>query len=192
MILKIIFIRFPLQRVENYEYELPSDFEDEEIDDDEAFNSEDERMYGHLFKKDAKGGSESEEEEEEEESDENESEDDLLNSEDEEEEKEVDLNEDSEEEESEEEDEEDSELEDVFAKAGAAGGGDSPTFFGSDEEAEDEDNDYARDEAAREAMVRAVTDGAVSGEGKFNKRRKKEIVVTEAYPESEFNLPAAG
>ena len=35
--------------VENYEYELPEDFEDEEIDEDEAFNSEDERLYGHLF-----------------------------------------------------------------------------------------------------------------------------------------------
>lgn len=35
--------------MDNYEYELPEDFEDEEIDEDEAFNSEDERMYGHLF-----------------------------------------------------------------------------------------------------------------------------------------------
>jgi U3 small nucleolar RNA-associated protein 14 len=31
------------------EYELPKDFEDEEIDEDAAFNSEDERLYGHLF-----------------------------------------------------------------------------------------------------------------------------------------------
>jgi U3 small nucleolar RNA-associated protein 14 len=175
-----------LQRVDNYEYELPSDFEDEEIDDEEAFNSEDERMYGHLFKKDKGGGDASEEEEEEDEEEEEESdEDDLLNSED-----------DGEEEASEDE-EEDSELEDVFAKAGAAGGGESPTFFGSDEEAEEEDeddeDDYAVKEAAREAMVRAVTDGAVSGEGRnIRGRRRKEIVVTEAYPESEFNLPAAG
>jgi U3 small nucleolar RNA-associated protein 14 len=34
------------------EYDLPKDFEDEEIDEDEAFNSEDERMYGHLFEGD--------------------------------------------------------------------------------------------------------------------------------------------
>lgn len=33
----------------SYEYELPDDFEDEEIDEDEAFNSEDERIYGHIF-----------------------------------------------------------------------------------------------------------------------------------------------
>ena len=36
--------------VENNEYELPEDFEDEEIDEDEAFNSEDERLYGHFFR----------------------------------------------------------------------------------------------------------------------------------------------
>lgn len=36
--------------VENNEYELPEDFEDEEIEEDEAFNSEDERMYGHFFR----------------------------------------------------------------------------------------------------------------------------------------------
>jgi U3 small nucleolar RNA-associated protein 14 len=186
----INFIFSTLQKVENYEYELPSDFEDEEIDDEEAFNSEDERMYGHLFKnKKDDGGSASEDEEVESESEE----DDLLNSDDDDEE----VNEDSEDDE-EEEEEEDSELEEVFAKAGAAGGGDSPTFFGSDEEAEeegdDDDDDYETKEAKREAMVRAVTDGAVSGEGgrATRGRRKKEIVVTEAYPESEFNLPAAG
>lgn len=38
--------------VENNEYELPDDFEDEEIEEDEAFNSEDERLYGHLFDED--------------------------------------------------------------------------------------------------------------------------------------------
>ena len=36
---------------DNNDYELPSDFEDEEIEEEEAFNSEDERMYGHLFSK---------------------------------------------------------------------------------------------------------------------------------------------
>jgi hypothetical protein len=29
---------------------LPADFQDEEIDSDEAFNSDDEAMYGHMFK----------------------------------------------------------------------------------------------------------------------------------------------
>lgn len=45
------------QDVDNYEYELPSDFEDEEIDEDEAFNSEDERKYGAWFERDAAQGS---------------------------------------------------------------------------------------------------------------------------------------
>ncbi|KAG7667273.1 hypothetical protein Ndes2526B_g04225 [Nannochloris sp. 'desiccata'] len=173
-------------RVDNYEYELPSDFEDEEIDDEQAFNSEDERMYGHLFKN-KQGGDASEEEEDEDE------EDDLLHSEDDDEQENIS---DSEEEND---DEEDSELEDVFAKAGAASDGDSPRLFGSDEEeaeeeGDDDEDEYEMKEARREAMVRAVTDGAVCGEGKniTGRRRKKEIVVTEVYPESEFNLPAAG
>lgn len=53
-----------LQDVDTYEYELPEDFEDEEIDEDEAFNSEDEKLYGHLFsqKYSESEGSESEEE----------------------------------------------------------------------------------------------------------------------------------
>ena len=34
--------------VDNFQYELPSDFEDEEIDSDEAFDSEDEERFGHL------------------------------------------------------------------------------------------------------------------------------------------------
>lgn len=182
---------FPLlQKVDNYEYELPSDFEDEEIDDEEAFNSEDERMYGHLFK-DKNGGDASEEEEDEDDSEEEEE--DLLNSEDDDE------KEDASDSEEENDEEEDSELENVFAKAGAAGGDDSPTFFGGDEEeaekqSDDDDDEYAMKEARREAMVRAVTNGAVSGDGKTMRggRRKKEIVVTEAYPEYEFNLPAAG
>lgn len=35
--------------VENYEYELPADFEDEEINEDAAFNEEDEKLYGDWF-----------------------------------------------------------------------------------------------------------------------------------------------
>eukprot|EP00730_Choanoeca_flexa_P009100 TRINITY_DN12584_c1_g1_i1.p1 TRINITY_DN12584_c1_g1~~TRINITY_DN12584_c1_g1_i1.p1 ORF type:complete len:968 (+),score=307.01 TRINITY_DN12584_c1_g1_i1:1665-4568(+) len=35
--------------LESYEYKLPDNFEDEEIDSDDAFNSEDEAKYGHLF-----------------------------------------------------------------------------------------------------------------------------------------------
>jgi U3 small nucleolar RNA-associated protein 14 len=38
-----------LQKVENYEYEMPSDFEDEEIDEDLAFTAEDKVKYGSWF-----------------------------------------------------------------------------------------------------------------------------------------------
>ena len=37
------------QTVENYEYEMPSDFEDEEIDEDSAFTAEDKRLYAEWF-----------------------------------------------------------------------------------------------------------------------------------------------
>jgi hypothetical protein len=37
------------QRVENYEYEMPSDFEDEEIDEDLAFTAEDKKKYAGWF-----------------------------------------------------------------------------------------------------------------------------------------------
>lgn len=37
------------QHVENYEYELPSDFEDEEIDEELAFTEEDRLKYGGWF-----------------------------------------------------------------------------------------------------------------------------------------------
>lgn len=48
-----------MQKVDTYEYELPNDFEDEEIDEDAAFNSEDERLYGHIFEgKESLSGSE--------------------------------------------------------------------------------------------------------------------------------------
>jgi len=47
--------RTPSQRVENYEYELPSDFEDEEIDEEMAFTAEDKERYAGWFD-DAGGG----------------------------------------------------------------------------------------------------------------------------------------
>jgi hypothetical protein len=37
------------------EFDLPAGFEDEEIDEDEAFNSEDERQYGYLFEENGGG-----------------------------------------------------------------------------------------------------------------------------------------
>lgn len=39
----------PMQRVDNYEYELPSDFEDEEIDEGLAFTEEDKKKYAGWF-----------------------------------------------------------------------------------------------------------------------------------------------
>eukprot|EP00241_Pyramimonas_parkeae_P015714 CAMPEP_0114323624 /NCGR_PEP_ID=MMETSP0059-20121206/27998_1 /TAXON_ID=36894 /ORGANISM="Pyramimonas parkeae, Strain CCMP726" /LENGTH=481 /DNA_ID=CAMNT_0001451959 /DNA_START=45 /DNA_END=1487 /DNA_ORIENTATION=+ len=38
-------------KVDNYEYELPSDFEDEEVDEDEGWTAEDEAKFGDFFKK---------------------------------------------------------------------------------------------------------------------------------------------
>ena len=38
-----------VQNVDNYEYELPSDFEDEEIDEDAAFTEEDKKLYAGWF-----------------------------------------------------------------------------------------------------------------------------------------------
>jgi hypothetical protein len=37
------------QAVDNYEYELASDFEDEEIDEETAFTAEDKKMYAGMF-----------------------------------------------------------------------------------------------------------------------------------------------
>lgn len=39
----------PSQQVENYEYEMPSDFEDEEIDEEAAFTAEDKKKFGAWF-----------------------------------------------------------------------------------------------------------------------------------------------
>lgn len=41
-----------MQKVDNYEYELPSDFEDEEIDEDLAFTEEDKKKYAGWFGED--------------------------------------------------------------------------------------------------------------------------------------------
>ena len=38
-----------MQNIDNYEYELPSDFEDEEIDEDAAFTEEDKKLYAGWF-----------------------------------------------------------------------------------------------------------------------------------------------
>ena len=45
-----------LQRVDNYEYELPSDFEDEEIDEEAAFTEADKKQFADWFGDDAAAG----------------------------------------------------------------------------------------------------------------------------------------
>lgn len=45
-----------LQRVDNYEYELPSDFEDEEIDEEGAFTEADKKQFADWFGNDAAAG----------------------------------------------------------------------------------------------------------------------------------------
>jgi U3 small nucleolar RNA-associated protein 14 len=54
-------------RMDNYEYEMPENFEDEEIESDEAFNAQDEAMFAHVLDKSKKKKAVEEEEEEEEE-----------------------------------------------------------------------------------------------------------------------------
>ena len=44
-----------LQRVENYEYELPSDFDDEEIDEDTAFTEADKKQFADWFADEPEG-----------------------------------------------------------------------------------------------------------------------------------------
>lgn len=45
-----------LQRVDNYEYELPSNFEDEEIDEEAAFTEADKKQFADWFGNDATAG----------------------------------------------------------------------------------------------------------------------------------------
>mmetsp|Transcript_16919 Transcript_16919/g.22148 ORF Transcript_16919/g.22148 Transcript_16919/m.22148 type:complete len:867 (+) Transcript_16919:59-2659(+) len=46
----------PDEEADFAEYELPEDFEDEEIDEDAAFNDKDEELYGEFFTKEEEGG----------------------------------------------------------------------------------------------------------------------------------------
>ncbi len=77
----------PQQRVDNYEYVMPADFEDEEIDEETAFSAEDKVKYAAWFEDmdggDEDMGDEEEEEEEEEQAGQQDDDVDLLESEDE-------------------------------------------------------------------------------------------------------------
>lgn len=45
----------PTQNVDNFEYELPSDFEDEEINEEAAFTEEDKKLYSDWFSSEGAG-----------------------------------------------------------------------------------------------------------------------------------------
>lgn len=64
-----------------------------------------------------------------------------------------------------------------------------------DEDEEDEEElgaeEAAADAAAHQAMLEAVT-GKGGAAAERRRRRAREVVVTEAFPESAYNLPAAG
>lgn len=59
---------------------------------------------------------------------------------------------------------------------------------GSEEEGSEEEEEE-EDAAAHAAMLEAVTGGGAAAR---RRRKAKEVVVTEAYPESAYNLPASG
>ncbi|KFM25617.1 U3 small nucleolar RNA-associated protein 14 [Auxenochlorella protothecoides] len=161
-------------RVDNYEYEMPSDFEDEEIDEDTAFTAEDNALYGHMFE----GGPSGEEGEEGETTDDGSDADGS----------DADINLDS--------DEEDAqsghELDDVFDASSSEEEGkesdddvEAGTARGSGSGSGQEDEE---DDTAHAALLAAVTEGAPGKKG----RKERRAVVTEAYPEAEHNMPNAG
>ncbi|KAL4441441.1 hypothetical protein ABPG77_001945 [Micractinium sp. CCAP 211/92] len=167
--------------VDNYEYEMPSDFEDEDIDDEMAFTEEDKKLFGHMFDDLGPGGGSGGEEDDGSASD-------LLSS-------------------GESGDEEGEEEEDGWSDEEGEGGGpggrrqgetdELDELFGqggsSEEEgledgSDEEGAEVEADEAAHAAMLEAVTGG---GAAERRRRKAKEVVVTEAYPESAYNLPAS-
>jgi U3 small nucleolar RNA-associated protein 14 len=187
-------IHLPTQFINSIEYELPSDFEDEEIDEDEAFNEEDNKLYAHIFG-DGEGGSSGGDFSDGSSEDVSGSDGDLLKSDSEGEGEEV-----ADEFESEEEEEEEEGDSDLDAENDVAGeGSDDEDLLSGISDADDEDDldeagaaaseDEEAEEERHAAMLQAVTGGA----GRAGRKRKRERdVVTEVYPESEYNLPAHG
>ncbi|KAG2423906.1 hypothetical protein HXX76_014959 [Chlamydomonas incerta] len=180
--------------VENYEYELPSDFEDEEIDEEMAFTEEDKKKFGAWFEKEV-------------DADEDDDEDggtlgvgdddgDVW-----------DGDEDDEDEEGDEEEEEE-----VQPARGAKGSrkrsapereqeedaDDDDGLFLDEDDDEDEDEDDMDGEGDEEdddeerhlAMLRDVLEGGGKG-GRAGAKRARDpnaAVLSEAYPESEYGL----
>mmetsp|Transcript_37964 Transcript_37964/g.96008 ORF Transcript_37964/g.96008 Transcript_37964/m.96008 type:complete len:1095 (-) Transcript_37964:202-3486(-) len=179
-------------RVENYEYEMPSDFEDEEIDEDLAFTEEDKKKYAGWFSDEEAGSGGSGGGGEDEGEDEGGSSDldmRLLDSDEElgQDENDDDEDEDEEEDGPEEQGGDDDDDDGLLAHLG----GDDDEEEGSEgegEEGEDDDDAYAAmmaevtgRAAPRGAKAQAVGAGA-------GKPRKAAPLVDEAYPESEFGL----
>ncbi|BDA46715.1 probable U3 small nucleolar RNA-associated protein 14 homolog A [Coccomyxa sp. Obi] len=154
--------------VDNYEYELPSDFEDEEIDEETAFNEEDEKLYADWFgEKDngrtAKGRATSP---------------DLL--------------------ESKESDDGSEEYNtDDFSEPEEAEHGAAPESIpeGSEdalsEDDDEEEQEQTDDEEQHERMLADVSAAIASSGPRAAARRRGSTLLNEVYPESEYNLQPA-
>ncbi|KAK9837770.1 hypothetical protein WJX74_004747 [Apatococcus lobatus] len=147
--------------VENYEYETPSEFEDEEIDEDLAFTAEDEQQFGSIIggsaasdgeeaSPDAEGGFEELPESDDEELPTSEAADPL----------------------------DQESREDIEGPAAA----DHESVGGRSA-------DELEDDEAYNAMIQAVQGEAAAATRAPQQQRRRESVATEACPESEYNVP---
>ncbi|GAQ90786.1 U3 small nucleolar RNA-associated protein 14 [Klebsormidium nitens] len=186
--------------VDVYEYELPDDFEDEEIDEDAAFTEEDKVKFGNLFEKDGEeGASEGD-------SDRDDDDGDIdLNSEDEGSDESEELDPDDfsdeelaggrdetealgEEDESEDVGGQDEEGADEGEEYEEAGGRRAGQNEGGEEESDEESDEEELDEERHRKMLEEVMGGARGRESK----RRGQVVLSEAVPESEFSLNPGG
>lgn len=171
--------------VENYEYELPSDFEDEEIDEELAFTEEDKKKYGSWFEREVSADGDDDGDAGAFDVDEEYNTDDFS---------------------------EDDDAADG-AKGGRKGPGQSKAaaaeadsddpgeedddddlpFEDDDDDEDNELEDLGEDDSADEEAHRAMLEEALAAagaKGGLKKRRAdpNAAVVSEAYPEAEFNL----
>ncbi|GFR45758.1 hypothetical protein Agub_g7173 [Astrephomene gubernaculifera] len=171
-------------QVDNYEYELPSDFEDEEIDEDTAFTEEDKKKFGAWFEKEVSA---------------DEDEGDTIGDDDGEDWDDEDEDGDDDDDDADEDrgrgsrrnqpkDAEDGDVDDdddLFL-----GGDDDDDDDDLEEEEDGEDEGEDEDDERHRAMLREVLEAAEGGTGSRKKARRdpNAAVVSEAYPESEYNL----
>ncbi|KAF5840649.1 Utp14 protein-domain-containing protein [Dunaliella salina] len=170
-------------KVENYEYEMPSDYEDEEIDEDLAFTEEDKKKYAGWFDDEGEDEEDGEEHESAEEGGSSEADMDMLDS-----DQEVEgapSEEDEEEQAEEHQEQQEGEEEDGFLdmlEGGSSGEEDS----GEGKGASAEEEEHGDDEQHR-LMLQSVL-GQQSQPKVAGAKRAQQPVVDEAYPESEYNL----